>query len=144
MKIVGLKELWDKTFGDPHVCIAVLDGPVDLSHPSLATANLTQLETLVSISATQGPALAHGTHIASGIFGQHDGSIKGIAPGCRGLVVPVFNDGVDGSIAPCSQLDLARAITQAVQAGAHIINVSGGELSPSGTAHPIYFRDPGP
>ena len=90
-----------------------------------------------SISANRGPALAHGTHNASVIFGQHDGAIKGIAPRCRGLSVPIFNDGVDGSIAPCSQLDLARAITQAVQGGAHIINISGGELSPSGTAHPI-------
>jgi cyanobactin maturation PatA/PatG family protease len=51
--------------------------------------------------------------------------------------VPVFSDGPDGSIAPCSQLDLARAIGQAVDAGAHIINISGGELSPSGTAHPL-------
>jgi len=51
--------------------------------------------------------------------------------------VPIFSDGPDGSIAPCSQLDLARAITQAIEAGAHIINISGGELSPSGSAHPL-------
>lgn len=137
MNIPGIKEIWQETLGDPSVCIAVLDGPVELSHPSLATANLTQLETLVSISATRGPALAHGTHIASVIFGQHDGLIKGIAPDCRGVVVPIFKDGAEGSIAPCSQLDLARAINQAVQAGAQIINISGGELSPTGTAHPL-------
>ena len=40
-------------------------------------------------------------------------------------------------IGPSSQLDLARAISQAVQKGAHVINISGGEFSPSGTAHPI-------
>ena len=71
------------------------------------------------------------------ILGQHDGPIKGIAPRCRGLIVPIFKDGPDGSIAPCSQLDLARAIIQAVEAGAHIINISGGELSPAGAAHPL-------
>ena len=87
--------------------------------------------------ADQGPASHHGTHIASVIFGQHDGSIKGIAPQCRGLIVPVFKDGGNGSIAPCSQIDLARAISQAVQAGAHIINISGGELTPSGEAQPL-------
>ncbi len=133
----GLKELWAETLGDPRICIAVLDGPVDQSHPSLAAANLTKLETLVSGFVNQGPASQHGTHIASLIFGQHNGSIKGIAPLCRGVIVPIFKDGSDGSIAPCSQLDLARAITQAVEAGADIINVSGGELSPSGTAHPF-------
>ena len=135
--ILGLKELWKETLGDPSICIAILDGPVDVSHPSLAAANFTQFETLVSIPVNRKSALVHGTHIASVIFGQHDGAIKGIAPRCRGLSMPIFNDGIDDSIAPCSQLDLARAIIQAVQEGAHIINISGGELSPSGTAHPI-------
>ena len=31
----GIRELWAETFGDPAVCIAILDGSVDLSHPSL-------------------------------------------------------------------------------------------------------------
>ena len=135
--IAGLKELWAETLGDPGICIAILDGPVDQSHPSLAAANLTRVETLVSGVPDRGPASQHGTHVASVIFGQHDGPIVGIAPRCRGLIVPVFKDGVDGSLAPCSQLDLARAIMQAVQGGAQIINISGGELSPSGTAHPL-------
>lgn len=137
MTIAGLKELWVETLGDSRICVAVLDGPVDQSHPGLAAANLARLETLVSGIADQGPASQHGTHIASVIFGQHNGSIKGVAPHCRGLILPVFKDRGDTLIAPCSQLDLARAITQAVQAGAHIINISGGEFSPSGTAHPL-------
>ncbi len=96
VNIPGLKELWEETLGDPNICIAILDGPVDQSHPSLASANLKQLETLVSNSANsanKGSAFAHGTHIASVIFGQHDGEIKGIAPRCRGLSIPIFNDG---------------------------------------------------
>ena len=36
MNILGLKELWQETLGDPSVCIAVLDGPVDqLDHSAL-------------------------------------------------------------------------------------------------------------
>ena len=46
----------------------------------------------------------------------------GIAPGCRGLLLPIFQDGKGDGLAPCSQIDLARAITQAVEAGANIIN----------------------
>jgi cyanobactin maturation PatA/PatG family protease len=91
-------------------------------------------------NADRGPATRHGTHVASIIFGQHDGPVKGIAPHCRGLIVPIFKDGAAGSIAPCSQLDLARAITQAVQAGARIVNISGGEYSSSGVAHPILAK----
>lgn len=137
MDIPGLKALWNETLGDPGVCIAILDGPVERSHPSFSGADIEQLDTLESVSANRGAALAHGTHVASVIFGQHDGEVKGIAPRCRGLSVPIFKDGINNAIAPCSQLDLARTITQAVQAGAHIINISGGELSPSGAAHPI-------
>jgi cyanobactin maturation PatA/PatG family protease len=37
----------------------------------------------------------------------------------------------------CSQIDLARAITQAVEHGAHIINISGGELDAAGEGHQL-------
>lgn len=134
MIIAGLKELWAETLGDSRICVAVLDGPIDQSHPSLTASNLTRLETLASGTADKGVASQHGTHIASIIFGQHDSPIKGVAPHCRGLIVPIFRDGADGSIAPCSQLDLARAINQANEAGADIINLSGGEFSSTGKA----------
>ncbi len=136
-EIPGLQELWGETIGDSRICIAILDGPVDQSHTSLARAELIRIETLVSGEADHGPASQHGTHIASVIFGHHDGPVKGLAPRCRGVVIPVFKDGDAGAIAPCSQVDLARAINQAVEAGAHIINISGGELTSSGTAHQL-------
>jgi hypothetical protein len=133
----GIRELWAETLGDPAICIAVLDGPVDLSHPSLKAANLTQVETLVPGTADFGPASRHGTHIASVIFGHHDGPVPGLAPLCRGVLLPIFQSVGEQSIQLCSQLDLARAISQAIQQGAHIVNISGGEFSPSGTAHPL-------
>jgi cyanobactin maturation PatA/PatG family protease len=127
----GLKSLWDKSLGIPGVCVAVLDGPVDQSHPCFEGANLTRLPTLVSGVADRGSASQHGTHVASVIFGQHDSPVRGIAPNCRGLIIPVFSDGTEGGLAPCSQIDLARAITQAVEQGANIINISGGQLAAS-------------
>jgi cyanobactin maturation PatA/PatG family protease len=86
---------------------------------------------LVSGVADQGSASQHGTHVASVIFGKHDSPVPGIAPHCRGLIVPVFTDGKEGRLAPCSQIDLARAITQAVEQGANVINISGGQLAAS-------------
>ncbi|AFZ01069.1 PatA/PatG family cyanobactin maturation protease [Calothrix sp. PCC 6303] len=121
---------YEKFGGDSKICVAVLDGPVDQSHPCFDGANLTQLPTLVSSVADRGSASQHGTHVASVIFGQHDSPVRGIAPNCRGLIVPVFSDGRDG-LAPCSQIDLARAITQAVEQGANVINISGGQLAAS-------------
>jgi hypothetical protein len=130
----GLIELSLETQGDPRICVAVLDGPVDQSHPCFEGAQLTVLPALVLEPAGEGVMSAHGTHIASLIFGQPGTPVRGIAPGCRGLIVPIFSDETDG---PASQLDLARAINTAVDGGAQVINISGGELSNSAAADPI-------
>jgi cyanobactin maturation PatA/PatG family protease len=53
------------------------------------------------------------------------------------VVIPIFQSDGRNGFRPMSQLDLARAITQAMMAGAHIINVSGGEFSPSGEPYPL-------
>ncbi|TVP61688.1 MAG: PatA/PatG family cyanobactin maturation protease [Nodularia sp. (in: Bacteria)] len=127
----GLQSLWAEYLGDPRICVAVLDGLVDDSHPCFNGSHLTQLPTLVSGVADQGTASQHGTHVTSVIFGQHDSPIRGIAPGCRGLIIPVFTNGSQGGVTPCSQIDLARAIAQAVEQGANVINVSGSQLAAS-------------
>ncbi|MGW1267408.1 cyanobactin maturation protease PatG family protein [Streptomyces sp. NPDC002491] len=121
----------DGLLGESRVCVAVLDGPVNLAHPCFAGADVTRLDTLVTQAAGDGPMSVHGTHVASLIFGQPGSPVVGVAPRCRGLILPVFPDACDSRV---PQMDLARAIEQAVQAGAHIINISGGERTPDG--HP--------
>lgn len=117
--------------GHPEICVAVLDGPVDLAHPCFHGANLTVLPTLVpEASSRDGAMSGHGTHVASVIFGQPGTEVPGLAPQCRGLIVPVFAD----DRCSASQLDLARAIEQAANAGAHVINLSGGQLTEDGEA----------
>ncbi|MTJ29120.1 PatA/PatG family cyanobactin maturation protease [Aphanizomenon sp. UHCC 0183] len=127
-----IQELWNLTQGDSQICVAILDGLVDQSHNCFNAANLTRLPTLIQGEATaNGSMSGHGTHVASIIFGQHNSSeLRGIAPQCRGLIVPIFGD----NNKKLSQLDLARAIEQAVNAGAHIINVSAGQLTDNGEA----------
>lgn len=127
-----LENLWRVSTGNPKVCVAVLDGPVDLSHPCLVTADLRVLDTFVPDLAPNDYGFSHGTHVASIIFSQHNSDLRGVAPKCRGLIIPVFTQGNDDTIVPCSQLDLARGIIQAVENGAHIINISGGQLDQSG------------
>ena len=133
--IPGIERLWQETLGDPRIRIAVLDGPVDLTHAAFNGADVTQIDG--ARAAKYRPAAQHGTHVASLIFGQHDSPIAGVSPSCRGLLIPIFSQVMGGSPAPCSQVDLARAILQAIDAGATIINISGGQHTPSGTAHPI-------
>jgi cyanobactin maturation PatA/PatG family protease len=131
LQISGISLLSAQTLGHPKVCIAVLDGLVDLEHPCFQGADLTVLPTLVNGQAkSDGGMSLHGTHVASVIFGQPDSPVMGIAPQCKGLIVPVFHD----DRLNLSQLDLARAIEQAVNAGAHIINISAGQLTDEGEA----------
>jgi cyanobactin maturation PatA/PatG family protease len=136
MQIAQLDLLRARTTGNSGVCVAILDGPVDQTHSCFQNANLSQLTTLVDDQASsEGGMSLHGTHIASIIFGQSGSSIPGIAPRCKGLVVPVFSD-VGRRL---TQLDLARAIERAVTAGAHIINISGGQLTDEGEAE-VWLR----
>ncbi|XGB41695.1 MAG: S8 family serine peptidase [Nodosilinea sp. LVE1205-7] len=128
--IAGLG-LGSPLLGHPEICIAVLDGPVDRSHPCFDGADLTVLPTLVADGArVDGAMSSHGTHVASIIFGQPGSPVTGVAPQCRGLIVPVFADDRRSA----TQLDLARGIEQAANAGALVINLSGGQLTDFGEA----------
>lgn len=120
------------------VRIAILDGRVDTSHPVFVGARLEQLPSPLSSSCQQ-PS-AHATHVASIIFGQHGTQVAGIAPDCTGLLVPVFPAEQPGRRVACSQLDLVRAISVALENGAHVINISGGQLDNSGQAEPMLAR----
>ncbi|MEW6734714.1 MAG: S8 family serine peptidase, partial [Acidobacteriota bacterium] len=139
LSLAGLDLLWRESLGDPRICIAVLDGPVDLSHTCFATTQFNEITTVASDSTNQVLPSQHGTHVASVIFGKHSGPIRGIAPSCRGLSIPIFSQITTGptSLSHCSQLDLARAIRIAVQQGAQVINISAGVLTASGEAEPL-------
>ncbi|MDQ0474811.1 PatA/PatG family cyanobactin maturation protease [Labrys wisconsinensis] len=123
--------------GDARICIAILDGPTDLSHPCFAGAKITELTSLIECGDLNGPATQHGTHVSSIIFGQPSTLINGIAPSCRGLSIPIFSDEMHNDKLSCSQLDLARAILLAVEGGANIINISGGQLTNSEEPEPF-------
>ncbi|MCL4204285.1 MAG: S8 family serine peptidase [Pirellulaceae bacterium] len=135
-----LTALWPLTRGVPDVCVAVLDGPIDCQHPALEGANLKQLDSFTASGRQRGLPLLHGTHVASLIFGQHPGPFRGVAPHCRGIVIPVFDERDDGSLIPCPQLDLARAISLAIAVGANVINISGGRNDPTGQPEPVLTR----
>ncbi|MEQ9549212.1 MAG: PatA/PatG family cyanobactin maturation protease [Coleofasciculus sp. G3-WIS-01] len=131
LAIPALPELMAMTQGDNNICIAVLDGPVDQTHPCFVGKTLTRLPSLVNEEARpDGNMSVHGTHVSSIIFGQPGSPVTGIAPQCQGVIVPIFSD----NRRRVSQLDLARGIERAVNAGAHVINISGGQLTDFGEA----------
>jgi len=126
--LAGLAALQAETLGSPDVRVAVLDGPVDLSHPAFRGASVTAIETSVSSDESEGRA--HGTHVASIVFGQPGSPSPGIAPRTQGIVIPVHSFGPDASPRSGNPPDLARGIRDALEQGAHVIAMHGGALSP--------------
>ncbi|ABD86281.1 S8 family serine peptidase [Rhodopseudomonas palustris] len=119
--------------GDPRITIAVLDGAVDRTHECFRGARLTPLDNGSSFHCPDGDTTASGSHAASVIFGQPCSSVEGVAPLCRGLIVPIFAEDGRG----CSLRKLARAIFLAVEQGAHVIDVSGGQFARSERPDPV-------
>ncbi len=137
--IPGIQELWAETTGDKKVCIAVIDTNIDYQHDCFKGADIRTIHLFNTNNDNDtGYSLEHGTNVASIIFGRENSSVKGLAPHCKGIIIPVYRTrNNDTDRISCSQLDLARAIQMADQHGANIINISGGEFSESGKSESI-------
>ena len=122
--------------GDPGISVAVLDGPVEFTHPCFANTRFLTIAGSI-LPRKECPATAHGTHIASVLFADGGSPVAGLVPHCRAISIPIFSSRSTGQLNNCSQLDLARAIILAVEHGADIINVSGGQLSETAEAEPL-------
>jgi cyanobactin maturation PatA/PatG family protease len=128
-----MSALADAAPGDRSVKIGIVDGLPDLTHPAFQNAAIEILDLMVPHG--HGTPDAHGTGVCSVIFGTGD-NIRGIAPGCSGVVLPIFFGSQD-AVRPTSQLDLARAITFALEQGVAIINVSAGQRVVAPDAHEV-------
>jgi cyanobactin maturation PatA/PatG family protease len=136
-RVEGLAELRAAVDGGhPDVVVAVLDGHVDATHPALAGARLFEAGGAPLTSAASGTTADHGTMVASVMAGRPGSAVEGVAPGCTYVIVPVFT----AAQPQPSQLELARGIEVAVQAGAHVINLSGGQYQDSPFAHDLLER----
>lgn len=130
--IASIRKSEGGILGGRGVRVAVLDGPVDATHPCFSRADLEQPSPGPWRGEPEEPALQHGTHVAS-VIACGDGTI-GIAPECTVIVVPIFGRGGSStargglSSPACTQGDLAAAIRLALRHRADIINVSAGQL----------------
>ncbi|MDB0034728.1 S8 family serine peptidase [bacterium] len=121
--IKDIDALWDITLGDPAVKVAILDGPVNLMHPCLIGSN----SRYISNQSQYRIKSSHGTFITSLIAADHASKVKGLAPECSFLLHDIYSEKPDGSLYSCTQSDIAAGILNALEHGANIINISGGE-----------------
>ncbi len=131
---VGLRSLMDRTPGAPEVSIALIDGPVAADHPLLAAATIRPVGGIsAACRGDSSVACNHGTFVAGVLVASRESGVAGICPGCTLLVRPIFSDvSTPGDRMPIATLDeLAAAIVDCVNAGAHLLNVSAALAGPS-------------
>jgi subtilisin family serine protease len=135
---VGLSPLMARTSGRPEILIGLIDGPVALDHPDLATENIREVTGRIpSACADAGDAAcSHGTFIAGILLARRMSAAPAICPSCSLLVLPIFSGARAGgeAVPGASAAELADAVIEAIDAGARVINLSVALQGPSPTA----------
>ena len=92
LDLVKLTALMERTSGRAEVVIGVLDGPVALNHPDLASENIRSMPGGLPVTCTQRDSVVcqHGTFVA-GILASKRGTVApAVCPDCTLLIRPIF------------------------------------------------------
>jgi|tagenome__1003787_1003787.scaffolds.fasta_scaffold20824140_2 subtilisin family serine protease len=121
-----LRRLMSIEPGRKNVVVALLDGPVALSHPDLAGADLRDITVEKHSECQSGESRAchHGTFVAGILSADRSSAGLGICRGCTVLVRPIFAGGLEPGQPSATPQELAQAIVESLRRGAHLINVS--------------------
>ena len=115
-----------RTSGSRQVVVALVDGPVLMSHPDLAE-NVRGLSGRTPDPHAEIAARDYqlGTFVAGILCARRDSPAPAICPGCQLLVNPVpMEAGAHGADTPRAEAaDVAAAIVQCIDEGARVINV---------------------
>jgi subtilisin family serine protease len=135
LDLVMLRPLIDLTRGRPDVAIGLIDGPVAMNHPELASQHIREIPGNGRGACTQANSRAclHGTFIAGILSAKRNSSAPAICPDCTLLLRPVFTEATAGNMQTPSATPqaLAAAIIECVEAGARCINLSLALAQPS-------------
>jgi subtilisin family serine protease len=126
----------ERSSGRPDVSIALIDGPVAISHPELNGEHIRELPGTAPVSCrSSSPSCRHGTLVAGVLCGKRGGAAPAIAPDCTLLVRPIFGDfeSTSRDLTSATPEELSRAIVDAVDGGARLLNVSASLSQPSPT-----------
>jgi subtilisin family serine protease len=135
LELVKLVPLMNITSGKPEITIGLIDGPVAMDHPDLASENIHAIPgTLAGMcSIDNSVACMHGTFVAGVLCAKRGSPAPAICPGCTMLVRPIFSETSphNGGFPIAAADELAAAIVDCVEQGAQIINLSAALAQPS-------------
>jgi subtilisin family serine protease len=124
-----------RTSGRIEIKIGLIDGPVAIDHPDLAARNILMVpgKQFGACSTANSLACLHGTFVAGMLLAKRGSAAPAICPGCTLLVRPIFTESAPANrdMPRAKPEELAQAITETVDAGARIINLSAAVSQPS-------------
>lgn len=121
---VGLAPLMARSQGRPEVVVAVVDGPVDWDHGALQGVRHVAVEAGRVPRGTVGPDTEHGTFVVGIMAARRGAGAPGLCPLCAFISSTLYGVGVPDQDRRANAESLARALSDCVQSGARIVNVS--------------------
>ena len=126
-QVIKMTSLLAATSGRPEIAIGLIDGPVEASHPDLRGARLRTIASgsQVVCQSVNSPACSHGTALSGVLCARRGSPAPSICPKCTLLVRPIFCEAASLDQCPTvAPQNLASAITEVIEAGAKVINLS--------------------
>jgi subtilisin family serine protease len=128
LELVKLTPLMERTRGSPEVTIGLIDGPVVTQHAGLVVEHLREIPGNNGATCTHANSAAclHGTFVAGILSAKRNSPAPAICPNCTLLIRPIFTETTSGRelMPSATPLELAAAITDCIDAGARVINLS--------------------
>jgi subtilisin family serine protease len=138
--LVKLTALMELTSGRREIVVGLIDGPVAINHPDLTSEHIREIPGKLIGPCAQPPSTAcmHGTSVAGILCAMRGSAAPAICPGCTLLLRPIFLEPALGNqeMPSTTPEELAAAIVECVEAGAHVLNMSIALAYPSAKREP--------
>ena len=135
LDLVKLTPLMQIASGRAETRIALIDGPVTTNHPELSVAKILELPGKIGGTCQSATSVAcmHGTFVAGILSAKRGSAAPAICPDCTLIVRPIFAEttSANGQMPSATPEELAAAIIDCIDAGAHVINLSAALANPS-------------
>ena len=135
LKQIKLNSLMNISRGSPKVTVGIIDGPIDIKHAAfdeIQTVTVNKdYDIICHHPETNNEACAHGTFITGILAAKRGVGAPSICPSCKFALRPIFLEHHESS-PKATPINLSDAITETVDAGAKIINLSLGMGVPVG------------
>ena len=120
--LVKLAPLMGLGNSDAGTVIGMIDGPVAVGHPDLASESISETSGRAHLNCveTSSAACQHGTFVAGILMAKRKSPAPAICPDCTLLVQPIFKEATQQSARELASTpeELAAAIVECIDAGA--------------------------